>query len=165
MAIKLKEPSLKRALEWRSYAQKFSLKNLNDECMRALYWNAERFTQSAEWVEIEIDFLKGFLSSSMLILPDELSLYKAVCKWLLAFEIGDREEKFESNCRLLIPLIRFGQMLETQLFDIENIPMLKEPWLVGLIKENLYKAYRFRCLEGKCLEKIFIYIFKSYADL
>jgi hypothetical protein len=155
MYIKLKEPSLKRALEWRILAQKFNLKSLDDECLRALAWNADRFIKSNEWIEADIDLLKIFLSSSMLILPDELSLYRAVCKWLLAFEIDGRQERFESNCRELIPLIRFAQMLETQLFYIESLPMLKnhvknkETWLIELIKEYLFKAYRFRCLEGK----------------
>ena len=92
--------------------------------MRALAWNADRFTKSNEWIEVDADFLKIFLSSSMLILPDELSLYRAVCKWLLAFEIDGRQDNFESNCRNLIPLVRFGQMLDTQLFYIENFPML-----------------------------------------
>lgn len=153
MHQKLKEPSLKRALEWRHLAAKFNLVDLQESCMRALAWNAERFIQTNEWLELDCDFLKLYLDDSNLIIPDELTLYRAVCKWLLAFEMEGRLENFEYNFRQLIPLIRFAQMLETQLFYIENFPLLKkdsknsEKWLNDLIKESLHKAYRFRCLE------------------
>jgi hypothetical protein len=152
MNLKLKKPSLKRALEWRNLALKFNLIDLHDSCMRALAWNAERFIQSNEWLETDLEFLKLYLDDSRLVLTDELTLYRALCKWLLA-DIDGRSENFELNCKQLIPMIRFSQMLETQLFYIENYPLMKkdvknnEKWLIDLIKENLFKAYRFRCLE------------------
>lgn len=153
MQVKLREPSLKRALEWRQLAFKFNLTDLQESCMRALAWNAERFIQSNEWLEQDCEFLKLYLDDSNLIVPDELTLYRAVCRWLLVDEIEGRVENFEENFKELIPFIRFSQMLETQLFYIENYPLLSknsrnnEKWLNDLIKEYLHKAYRFRCLE------------------
>ena len=153
MCERLKSPSLKRALAWRLIAIELGLKSLETECMFALASNAERFIKSNEWVKQDIDFIQEFISMSNLVISNELELYTGVCKWLLANEIPEREINFENNFKQLIPLVRFSQMTEIQLFEIENCPLIYdnhghyEPWLNKFLKQYLFKAFRFRCLE------------------
>ena len=78
MHQKLKEPSLKRALEWRHLAVEFNLVDLQESCMRALAWNAERFIQTNEWLELDCDFLKLYLDDSNLIIPDEFQSFDQI---------------------------------------------------------------------------------------
>ena len=146
MMIKAKSPFVKNAVDWYSYAKVFKLNDLKEVCMKTIAWNTVHVLDSEEWLNVDLEFIKDLLSDSDLVVPDEMTLYKAICKWLLCDD-KERIQNFEANCQDLIPLIRFSQMLETDLFEVENSELGNNSVCLELIKKQLHKAYRFRVLE------------------
>lgn len=145
--IKAKSPFVKNAVDWYSYAKEFKLNDLKEVCMKTIAWNTVHVLDSDEWLNVDLEFIKDLLFDSDLVVPDEMTLYKSISRWLLFNENEERIINFESNCQQLIPLIRFSQMLETDLFEVENSQLASNNLCSELVKKQLHKAYRFRVLE------------------
>jgi hypothetical protein len=148
MMIKAKSPFVKNAVDWYSYAKEFKLNDLKEVCMKTIAWNAVHVLDSDEWLNVDLEFIKDLLIESDLVVPDEMTLYKSISRWLINSYNEERMSNFEINCKELVPLIRFSQMLESDLFEVENSDLAKYNDIsCELIRKQLHKAYRFRVLE------------------
>ena len=105
---------------WRHVALQFNLNKLKESCMRALARNADKFILSSEWLRIDECLLREFLSDSELIVSDEFTLYKALCRWLL---VSERVANFKPLLTEFLSLIRFSQMNEKDLLFLEDYPL------------------------------------------
>ncbi len=142
--IKAKSPFVRNAVDWYSYAKELRLNDLKEVCMKTIAWNIVHVLDSDEWLNVDLEFIKDLLAESDLVIPNEMTLYKSISKWLLNEQ---RIENVEINCKVLIPLIRFSQMLETDLFEVENSQLASNNKCLEIINQQLLKAYRFRVLE------------------
>ena len=148
--IKAKTPNLNIALEFYQISLRLGIDELISECLTTLKYNMETLINSEDWLKLDIDLIETLLKHSDLIISDELILFDSIIRWLTD-KTNDltRIDNFESNSRRLIPLIRFSQLFETQLYLVENsnIILVSPEWFKQLMKHYLSKAYRFRCLE------------------
>ena len=164
--IKAKSPFVKNAVDWYSYAKEFKLNDLKEVCMKTIAWNAVHVLDSDEWLNVDLEFIKDLLIESDLVVPDEMTLFKSISRWLL---FSDNEmtriENFERNSNDLVPLIRFSQMLETDLFEVENSELSKyNEASRELIGKQLHKAYRFRVLEEIMVKQFDNYIKRNNSN-
>jgi hypothetical protein len=148
--IKIKTPNLNIALEFYQISLRLGIDELIGECLTTFKYNMETLINSEVWLKLDIDLIETLLKHSDLIISDELILFDSIIRWLTD-KTNDltRVDEFESNSKRLIPLIRFSQLFETQLYLIENsnIILISPEWFKQLMKHYLSKAYRFRCLE------------------
>lgn len=143
-------PRLTNAIYYYQIAIDFRLDDLACVCLNTFKYNFDRLIATKDWLMYDITFIKLLLNDSNLIVPDELTVFDAACKWLTYKDSDDnRAANFEANCKEIIPLIRFSQLYETQLFLVENCKFLRDSpdSVKELIRNQVFKAYRFRCLE------------------
>jgi hypothetical protein len=150
MLIKAKTPNLTCALEFYSISIRLGLTDLTNECLTTFKYNMESLINSSDWTKLEIDVVETLLKETDIIIQDELILFDSIIRWLTDKKFDPKRlENFESNSKRLIPLIRFSQLFETQLYLVENsnVILVSPEWFKQLVKHWLSKAYRFRCLE------------------
>ncbi len=157
MIIQAKSPNIKNAIDWYRIAKDFKQNDLKDICLKTIAWNAEYLINSDDWLNMDLDFLKDLLAlqSTEIVVASEFSFYNAISKWLLHESetiANRRKENFKQNCMDLIPYIRFSQILDTDLYEIEKSELAENYASADLIKQQLYKAYRFRVLEELLLK-------------
>jgi BTB/POZ domain-containing protein 17 len=143
MCIHSQSPRLHNALRWYSWAKMFQLDTLLRQCYRTIAWNYMEFLSSPDWSSAEIDFLRDFLQSSELIVINEFAVWNGVRLWLTH---ESRMHQFSENVQLLLPLVRFPQMLVPQLYQLEKSELAAHVDCKDLFHELLSRAYRFRAL-------------------
>ena len=138
-----KSPNVQNALNWYSWAKALHLENLIESCTKTLAWNVESILNSSDWFCMDVHFVQDVIKNSGLVVYDEFMLYSGLVKWLLS---ENHLDNLVSNSDILLPLIRFPQMMVHQLYEIENSDFAKMYECQELVKDLISKAYRFRSL-------------------
>ena len=160
-------PRVHNALHWYNWAKALNLQDLVDSCTKTIAWNLEAILGLAEWNNMDMPFIKDILNNSGLVVGNEYLLFKGLTTWLM-FE--SHRPNLRENSAALLPLIRFPQMLVSQLYSIEQSPFFDMEETAGVIKELVSKAYRYRslCPTQSALEVTFdseFYRPRNYMDL
>ena len=138
-----KSPKVKNALNWYPWAKALHFIELIRQCTKTIAWNYLEIITSAEWTNMDLEFLYDMLLSSELVVPNEFAIWEALKKWLLS---EAHEEKLKENAEKLLPLVRFPQMVVSQLYGIEEGELASNTHTKDLLHELLNQAYRFRAL-------------------
>ena len=128
-------PRVHSALEWYHWAKLLDLSVLQSQCFKTIAWNFSEVVASDEWVKMNIDYVVDLISSSELVVFNEMAVYEAVLAWM-NFE----ETRKEKYAKTLFPLIRFPMMLVSQLYQLEQSSDCH------LLSSLLSQAYRFRAV-------------------
>lgn len=148
MIMKAKPPYVQNAITWYSIGKQFSYDDLRDVCIKTVAWNMEYLlsnTNQLEWIKRDFEFVRDLLSTSNLVITNEYRLYTSLCDWLSA-QSFDTQISYALE---LLPLIRFSQMLPTQLHQIEQSFLyqnMNNQQMQDLLKNLLHQAYRFHAL-------------------
>ncbi|XP_041356923.1 BTB/POZ domain-containing protein 17-like isoform X2 [Gigantopelta aegis] len=160
-------PKVKNALNWYSWAKALNLEGLIESCSKTIAWNAQSLLHLTEWVSMDIDFVSDILSNSDLVVTSEWMIYECLKEWLLD---ENHVASFTDNAKRLLPMIRFPQMLVSQLYRIESDPFAQREEIKDQILDLVGQAYRFRslCPSQVELDVSFLepfYIPRNYTDL
>ncbi|KAL8621068.1 hypothetical protein ACOMHN_040593 [Nucella lapillus] len=136
-------PKVRNALNWYSWAKALHMDELIDSCTKTISWNMEQLFTLPEWLQMDIDFVVDVLSNPQLVVSNEYLLYNAVERWLLH---DQHLPGLADNCRRLLPLVRFPQMMVQQLYKVETGNLAFKDGSKDLIEKLLNQAYRFRSL-------------------
>lgn len=137
-----RSPCLKNAITWYSWAKALHLPDLIEQCSKTIAWNFQEMMTSPEWLRMDLDFLVDLLDRSELVVDNEFAIWEGVSHWLSQESHADQ---FTEASAQLLPLIRFPQMLVSQIFRVEQSELYNSEChthVHGLISS----AYRFRSL-------------------
>lgn len=143
MVENTQSPKVSNALNWYSWAKALHMEDLIDSCTKTISWNMEKLVYLSEWLEMDIDFVADILHNPQLVVANEFLLHEAVERWLLH---DQHVQELEENCKKLLPLVRFPQMMVQQLYKVETGKLAKLAGSSNLIEKLLNQAYRFRAL-------------------
>ncbi|KAL4230862.1 BTB/POZ domain-containing protein 17 [Mactra antiquata] len=143
MVKNTQSPKVHNALQWYNWAKALHLEALVESCTKTIAWNIETVLGSAEWHNMDLQFIQDILNNSELVVGNEFMLYNGLVSWL---QFSTRKECLKDNAEALLPLIRFPQMLVAQLYTIEQSEFSSLPDVTNVMKELVNKAYRFRSL-------------------
>ncbi|KAJ8298019.1 hypothetical protein KUTeg_024550 [Tegillarca granosa] len=167
MVENAKPPKVKNALTWYAWSKALGLEHLIDQCAKTIAWNADSLLHTQEWMNMDLDFVYDLLNDSSLVVSNEYDLYVAIVQWLLQEQhsAGLRE-----NAKKLFPLIRFPQMMVSQLYEIESSEDFEREEFSDILPSLVSKAYRFRslCPSQEQLQIWFSDMFynpRNYTDL
>lgn len=138
MTKQAQSPNVNNALTWLPWARVLQLNDLMAVCSKTFAWNVEMVMDEPAWKDMDVDVLVDFLSSSDLVVENELKVYKAVCNWL--------NENRTSQAEKLLPLVRFSQMHVHHLQEVEKSDMAVYSNTRELMYGLLSDAYRYRTL-------------------
>nr|KAG5701777.1 hypothetical protein BaRGS_000767 [Batillaria attramentaria] len=136
-------PKVRNALNWYSWAKALHMEGLIDSCTKTISWNMELLVDLPEWLNMDIDFVVDIMSNPQLVVSNEYVLYQAVERWLMH---GNHQSEMEENCKKLLPLVRFPQMMVQQLYKVETGDLAQHDCSKHQIEKLLNLAYRFRSL-------------------
>ncbi|XP_045202761.2 BTB/POZ domain-containing protein 17-like [Mercenaria mercenaria] len=136
-------PRVHNALHWYNWAKALHLEDLVESCTKTIAWNIEAILGSTEWHNMDLQFIRDILNNSGLVVANEYLLYTGLVSWL---QYESHEENLRENAEALLPLIRFPQMLVSQLYNIELSDFFELPEVNCILKELVNKAYRYRSL-------------------
>ena len=167
MSENSRSPKVKNALNWYPWAKALHFGELIKQCTRTIAWNFLEIITSSEWTSMDLEFLYDMLLSSELVIPNEYAIWQALSKWLLH---ESHLEQLKDNAAKLLPLVRFPQMIVSQLYEIEQGELATNAQTKDLLHELLSKAYRFRAL---CPSQVDLsisfsepfYVPRDYTDL
>lgn len=162
-----RSPKVRNALTWYSWAKALHLEPLRHQCTKTISWNFNQIITSSEWVNMDVQFVADLFSTGDLVVPNEYALWTALCRWL---QHEPRAKQLEENGVRLLPLIRFPQMLISQLYELEQGDLAQSPAVKSQVHELLSRAYRFRalCPHQATLHVSFhdaFYLPRDYTDL
>jgi len=162
-----RSPMVKNALDWYPWAKALHLEKLVKQCTRTITWNGTDIVTSPDWLKMDSDFIKDLLNNSQLIIKNEFTLWEAVTRWLTD---ESRAIDLEENGRQILPLIRFPQMLASELYCLEQSDLVKQSACSACMAALLSAAYRYRalCLTQASLGVSFnqaCYLPRDYTDL
>ena len=147
-----KSPKLKNAIIWYPWAKLLNVDDLVNQCRQTMSWHAEqimRMDVEDEWTSYDLEFVRDMLSSDEMIVRDEFAVFQSLSRWLLE---PCRFEQLAENAATLLPLVRFPQMLVTDLFRCEQSELYKMECTHDLLHRLLAASYRFRELYPKSAE-------------
>ncbi|XP_060565080.1 BTB/POZ domain-containing protein 17-like [Ruditapes philippinarum] len=143
MVQNTQSPRVHNALHWYNWAKALHLEALVESCTKTIAWNIEAILGCSEWLNMDLQFIRDILNNSGLVVANEYLLYSGLVSWL---QFEAHEHKIKENAEALLPLIRFPQMLVSQLYDIELSSFFKRSEVNFILKELVNKAYRYRSL-------------------
>ncbi len=143
MAENARSPRVRNALSWYAWAKALHLESLVEQCTKTIAWNVHEIITSPEWLSMDMDFICDMLRSSELVIPSEFSLFEAASEWLLH---EPHRPQLRENAARLLPLLRFPQMLASQLYQLEQGELATREEVRDELHSLLSKAYRFRAL-------------------
>ena len=165
-----RSPRVHNALAWYPrypWAKALGLDALARQCKRTIAWNFQAAIESQVWLGMDIDSVADIISSSELVVSNELSVVQALSNWLL--HESRRQEALADNAKRLLPFIRFPQMFVSELKRLESCELASAPECQSLLLEMLGAAYRFRAHCSLGLDVRFIgditYMPRDYTDL
>lgn len=167
MVQNTQSPKVHNALHWYNWAKALSLEDLVESCTKTIAWNIEAVLGSPEWHNMDLQFIRDILNNSGLVVTNEYMLYTGLVSWL---QCEIHRDNLRSNAETLLPLIRFPQMLVSQLYRIESSDFFALPEVNTILKDLVNKAYRFRslCPNQSTLDVTFdsdFYKPRNYMDL
>ena len=92
---------------------------------------------------MDLQFIRDILNNSELVVANEFLLYTGLVTWLMC---ENHRDSLRANANALLPLIRFPQMLVSQLHSIETSEFFPMEETKEIMKELIGKAYRYRSL-------------------
>lgn len=143
MVQNTQSPRVHNALHWYNWAKALHLEELVESCTKTIAWNIEAVLGSEEWNNMDLQFIHDILNNSGLVVANEYLLYTGLVSWL---QCEPRKEDLRTNAEALLPLIRFPQMLVSQLYTIEMSDFFELSEVKSVLKELVNKAYRYRSL-------------------
>lgn len=143
MVDNTQSPKVRNALNWYSWAKALHMETLIDSCSKTISWNMELLVALPEWLNMDIDFVADIMSNPQLVVSNEYVLYKAVERWLLH---ENHHAEMADNCKKLLPMVRFSQMMVQQLYQVETGELTRHDSSKDLIEKLLNQAYRFLSL-------------------
>ena len=138
-----RSPHFTNALNWYQWAKALHLPELLKQSARTIAWNCSEIIKSSDWLNMDVDFVVDVLNSSELVISNEFTLWQALSQWLLHESHVSSLKEFAGK---LLPLIRFQQMLVTQLFEIERSELAQRDECSSIIHGLLSQAYRFHAI-------------------
>ena len=162
-----RSPKVDNAMAWYSWGKALHIESLQEQCTKTIAWNYNNIISSSVWLNMEADFIEDLMKSSELIVQNEYCLWEAVKMWLCHENHSPQLKTFGHK---LLPLLRFPQMLVSQLYQVEQSELSSMSEVKDLIHELLSRAYRFRslCPEQQNLDVTFskpFYLPRDYIDL
>lgn len=141
------QENVRHAVNWYALSIALNLKDIANVSRATIAWNAVGIMTSPEWPNLEQDFLCDMLSSSDLVVPNELTVFDSVQRWLLDEDHGDRREDSHA-IHSVLSLVRFSQMTVTELRSCEDSDLATKSGGVcsAAVGQLLGKAYRFHAL-------------------
>ncbi|XP_071802570.1 BTB/POZ domain-containing protein 17-like isoform X2 [Asterias amurensis] len=157
---------------WYQYATKCYHHCLISSCIAALSPKADDIMSlpewNLEWLALDTEQLIQFLKSSDLTIRNELTLFRALVKWIESPKHPERQSKQKEFLKQMISYIRFPMMTSEQLEQLEHHRMVElHP---GLFIPYLLQAYKYNAisLEARCNNKDFTasnFLLRNYTDL
>ena len=138
-----RSPRVRNALNWYAWAKALHLESLIEQCTKTIAWNVHEIITSPDWLSMDIEFICDMLGSSELVIPNEYSLFEAIAQWLLN---EPHIPSLQEYGQRLLPLLRFPQMLASQLYQLEQGELASRSEVRDLLHNLLSQAYRFRAL-------------------
>ena len=136
-----RSPRVRNALNWYAWAKALHLESLIEQCTKTIAWNVHEIITSPDWLSMDIEFICDMLGSSELVIPNEYSLFEAIALWLLHEPHIPNLQEYGQR---LLPLLRFPQMLASQLYQLEQGELASRSEVRDLLHNLLSQAYRFR---------------------
>ncbi|KAK3099700.1 hypothetical protein FSP39_008225 [Pinctada imbricata] len=162
-----RSPKVQNALSWYGVAKALGLTDLIEQCAKTIAWNTEALVRLQQWKDMDFDFVLDMLHNSELVIPNEYTLYNSLITWLFEEQQLPHLKEYSEK---LLPLIRFPQMMVSQLYEIEKSDVLEREECRDLINTLVGKAYRYRslCPNQTELDIQFpeaFYLPRNYTDL
>ncbi|XP_038077338.1 BTB/POZ domain-containing protein 17-like, partial [Patiria miniata] len=157
---------------WYQYATKCYHHCLVTSCIAALSPKADDIMSlpewSVEWLALDIEQLTQFLKSSDLTIRNELTLFRALVKWIDSPKHPERQSKQKELLQQFIQYIRFPMMTPEQLEQLEKHRVVEQN--PEMFVPYLLQAYKFNAinLEARSNNKDFTssnFLLRNYTDL
>ncbi|XP_072030937.1 BTB/POZ domain-containing protein 17-like isoform X3 [Amphiura filiformis] len=157
---------------WYQYATKCYHQKLTTACITALSPKADDIMSMPEWTQewlaLDKEQLIQFLKSSDLTIRNELTLFRALVKWLESPKHPERYNKLGALLPELIAHIRFPMMTPEHLEQLEEHPVVTQH--KELFAQYLLQAYKYNALslESRSHKKEFLttsFLLRNYTDL
>ncbi|KAH3843465.1 BTB/POZ domain-containing protein 17-like isoform X2 [Dreissena polymorpha] len=143
MVQNTKSPKVHNALQWYNWSKALNLSPLVESCTKTIAWNMDAILGTPEWNTMDLHFIQDILKNSGLVVANEFTLFTGLAAWLLC---ENHHAELRTNAQTLLPLIRFPQMLVSQLYTIEQSRLFEMDETTPVLKDLVNKAYRFRSL-------------------
>lgn len=157
---------------WYQYATKCYHQRLIRACIIALSPKADDIISqqdwSQEWIALDKHQLIQFLKSSDLAVRNELTLFRALLKWLESPKYPERAKNMEVLLKELVEYIRFPQMTAEQLEHLERLRVVEQYY--NLFLPHLLQAYKYNALtleaRANCKDAFSPkFMLRNYTDL
>ncbi|XP_071833520.1 BTB/POZ domain-containing protein 17-like isoform X3 [Apostichopus japonicus] len=157
---------------WYQYATKCYHQKLIRACIIALSPKADDIISqqewSQEWIALDKHQLIQFLKSSDLAVRNELTLFRALLKWIESPKYPERSKDMEKLLGELIEFIRFPVMTAEQLEHLERLRVVEQ--YHSIFVPHLLEAYKYNALtlesraacKDSCTPR---YMVRNYTDL
>ncbi|XP_041352509.1 BTB/POZ domain-containing protein 17-like isoform X2 [Gigantopelta aegis] len=151
----VESPDTNRTLTWYQYAKMTSQDELQELCLKFILSNFDIILQAPDWLEMTKLELVEFLSSSELIVENEIHLWNRVEAWLCS---EHNKESLQENLESILPLIRFTMILPKDLLHLESSSFFSEHHDMFAEKLNLgYKHHSLAIDSGAVTSKEELY--------
>ena len=168
MEKKSRSPMLFNALNWYPWSKALHLEGLLCQCTCTLAWNYVELMKSADWLNMDLEFVEDLLKSSELVVTNEYTVWEGLSLWLLS----EQHQSLLATDAMsnLLGLVRFPQMLVSQLYKVEQSALALHKDCQATVQKLLALAYRFRtyCPQQQSLGISFadpFYQPRDYTDL
>ena len=116
--------SRNRAISWLQYALGVHHEFLADTCRQFILWNFHKVASTTDYLSMDEDLLVEVLQNSDLVIPDELTLFRCVSRWIrhqecytIASSLGKR------NAAHILMYIRFAMIPPSEIGLVTADPL------------------------------------------
>jgi len=99
-----------RAVSWLQYALRVDHESLANTCRQFILWNFHKVACTADYLVMDEDVLIDLIQQSDLVIPDELTLFRCVSRWIRC-----QDRYTERNATHILLHIRFAMIPPSQI--------------------------------------------------
>lgn len=124
-------------ISWLKYASMCCHKQLEHICEEYIIWNFQHVVETEDFLMISEEMLIKFLSSSDIVVHDEISLFKQVKRWI-SKEIGSMKNDHKSLCGLNAIVKKICELVHFQMMSFNDIIALQSDPVITKFHDLFY---------------------------
>jgi len=115
--------SRNRAVSWLQYARDVHHEPLANACRQFILWNFHKVACTADYLAMDEDILVELLQNSDLVIPDELTLFRCVSRWIRHQECYTIDSGSKRNAAHVLMHIRFAMIPPSEIGLVTADPL------------------------------------------
>jgi len=118
--------SRNRAVSWMQYALSVNHEQLANTCRQFILWNFHKVACTSDYLSIDEDVLIELIQQSDLVIPDELTLFRCVSRWIRHQECYAVASSTKRHATHILLHVRFAMIPPSQIGLVTADPIFAD---------------------------------------